>query len=55
MTPWNKTEVRRMIVAAITPVVSAAGFRFKKSSDGFVRKREGGRQELGLPISQIHT
>jgi hypothetical protein len=47
---WLKTEVRRMIVDAVTPVVSGAGFRFKKASEAFVRKIEGGRQELVLPL-----
>src|SRR5262245_25360569 len=50
MVRWLKTEVRRAIVDAVTPVVSAAGFRFRKSSDAFVRRIEGGRQELGLPL-----
>jgi hypothetical protein len=50
MARWIKTEVRRMIADAITPVVSAAGFRFKKGSEAFVRKIEGGRQELGLSL-----
>ena len=48
--PWTKSEVRRLIVAAIDPVVSAAGFRFKKASEAFVRKIKGGRQELALPL-----
>lgn len=47
---WIKTEVRRLIADAVTPVVSAAGFGFKKASEAFVRKIEGGRQELGLPL-----
>jgi hypothetical protein len=47
---WIKTEVQRMIADAVTPVVSAAGFRFKKASEAFVRKIEGGRQEVGLPL-----
>jgi hypothetical protein len=50
MAQWLKTEVRRMIVDAVTPVVSRAGFRFKKASEAFVRKIDGGRQELGLPL-----
>ncbi len=50
MAQWLKTEVRRMIVDAVTPVVSPAGFRFKKASEAFVRKIDGGRQELGLPL-----
>ena len=50
MARWIKTEVRHMIADAITPVVSAAGFRFKRTSEAFVRKIEGGRQELGLPL-----
>src|SRR5262245_48006827 len=50
MARWLKTEVRRMIVDAVTPVVSGAGFRFKKSSEAFARKIDGGRQELGLPL-----
>jgi hypothetical protein len=50
MARWIKTEVRRMIVDAVTPVVSALGFRFKKASEAFVRKIGGGRQELGLPL-----
>jgi hypothetical protein len=47
---WNKTELRRMIVDAVTPVVSAAGFRFKRTSAAFVRKIDSGRQELGLSL-----
>ena len=50
MARWLKTEVRRMIVDAVTPVVSAAGFRFKKAQEAFVRRIEDGRQELGLPL-----
>ncbi len=50
MAQWLKTEVRRMIVDAATPVVSPAGFRFKKATEAFVRKIDGGRQELGLPL-----
>jgi hypothetical protein len=50
MARWVKTEVRRIIVDAVTPVVSAAGFRFNKASEAFVRKIDGGRQELGLPL-----
>lgn len=50
MVQWLKTEVRRMIVDAVTPVVSPAGFRFKKATEAFVRKIDGGRQELGLPL-----
>ena len=50
MARWLKTEVRRMIVDAVTPVVSPAGFRFKKATEAFVRKIDGGRQELGLPL-----
>ena len=43
-----------MIADAITPVVSAAGFRFKKASEAFVRKIVGGRQELGLPLVEYN-
>jgi hypothetical protein len=50
MARWIKTEVQRMIVDALAPVVSAAGFRFKNASEAFVRKIVGGRQELGLPL-----
>jgi len=50
MARWIKTEVRRIIADAVTPVVSAAGFRFKKASGAFVRKIENGRQELGLSL-----
>jgi hypothetical protein len=50
MAQWVKAEVRRMIADALTPVVSPAGFRFKKASEAFIRKVEGGRQELGLPL-----
>ncbi len=39
-----------MIVDAVSPVVSPAGFRFKKAAEAFVRKIDGGRQELGLPL-----
>jgi hypothetical protein len=50
MAQWLKTDVRRMIVDTVTPVVSAVGFRFTKASEAFVRKIEHGRQELGLPL-----
>ena len=50
MARWLKTEVRRMIVDTVSPVVSPAGFRFKKATEAFVRKIDGGRQELGLPL-----
>ncbi len=50
MTRWIKTEVRRLICDAFAPVVGPAGFRFKKSSEAFIRKIDGGRQELGLPL-----
>lgn len=50
MSQWIKTEVRRMIVDAVAPVVSPAGFRFEKATQAFVRKIDGGRQELGLPL-----
>jgi hypothetical protein len=50
MARWIKGEVRHLISEAVTPVVSADGFRFKKSSEAFVRRIDGGRQELGLPL-----
>src|SRR5262249_58401821 len=50
MAGWTKSEVRRLIVEAVAPVVGGVGFRFKKTSEAFVRKVEGGRQELGLPL-----
>ena len=50
MTKWIKTEVRRLFADAIAPVVSDAGFRYKKGSQGFVRKIDGGRQELLLSL-----
>jgi hypothetical protein len=50
MTTWIKTEVRRLVAEAVTPVVSPAGFRFKKTSEAFVRAIDGGRQKLGLPL-----
>jgi hypothetical protein len=47
MTRWRKPEVRRLFADAVTAVVSPAGFRFnKRTSKAFVRKIEGGRQEL---------
>lgn len=50
MAAWTKSEVRRIIVEALTPIVAPAGFRFKKSSDAFVRAVDGGRQDLGLAL-----
>ena len=50
MSKWIKTEVRSIIVDAVAPVVGGAGFRYKKSAQAFVRKIDGGRQELGLPL-----
>lgn len=50
MAAWTKSEVRRAIVDAISPAVSDAGFRYKKAAEAFVRKIDGGRQELGLPL-----
>jgi hypothetical protein len=50
MARWIKTEVRRLISEAVAPVVSPAGFRFKKRSEAFIRKIDGGRQEFGLPL-----
>jgi hypothetical protein len=50
MAAWTKSEVRRVIVDAIAPTVNDAGFRYKKASEAFVRKIDGGRQELGLPL-----
>jgi hypothetical protein len=49
VTTWIKTDVRRLIVEAVAPVVGP-GFRFQKRSDAFVRTIDGGRQELGLPL-----
>lgn len=50
MAAWTKSEVRRAIVDAISPAVSDAGFRYKKAAEAFVRKIEGGSQQLGLPL-----
>jgi hypothetical protein len=48
MATWTKTEVRKLIVAALAPVAEPAGFRFKGES--FTRKIEGGRQQLGIAL-----
>jgi hypothetical protein len=48
----KKTEVRELIYEALTPVVSAKGFRLKKS-DGeswFVRSISKGSQRIGVPL-----
>lgn len=50
MSQWTKTGLRRLIVDSVSPVVSGVGFRFKKASEAFVRRIDGGRQELGLPL-----
>jgi hypothetical protein len=50
MARWIKTEVRRLISEALAPVLSGAGFRFQKKSEAFVRKIDGGRQELGVAL-----
>lgn len=50
MRRWIKSEVRSMIVDAVAPIISGKGFRFKKTSEAFVRKIEGGRQELGVSL-----
>lgn len=54
MAQWNKGELQRLICDAIAPVVSGAGFVFRKSSGAFVRKIERGRQELGLSLIDYH-
>ena len=50
MANWTKAEVVRIVTEALTPVVAAAGFQFRKRSQTFVRKINGGRQEFGLPL-----
>jgi hypothetical protein len=54
MARWSKPEVRRLMVDAVTPVVRAAGFRYKKTPDAFVRKIEGGRQELVCSLADYN-
>lgn len=54
MAKWTKTEVHNILSEALAPVVASAGFCFKKSSAAFVRKIDGGRQELGLPLYTYH-
>lgn len=54
MVQWIKSEVRRVVSEALVPVVAGAGFRFKKSSQAFVRKIDGGRQELGLALADYN-
>jgi len=48
MSTWTKSEVRKLIVEALAPVLGPAGFRFRKES--FVRKIDGGRQELAISL-----
>jgi hypothetical protein len=50
MGKWTKSEVRRLIVEALVPVLESAGFRYRKSAEGFVRKIDGGRQEIGIAL-----
>src|SRR5690348_2431990 len=50
MADWKKTEVRRFVCEALDPVIGPAGFRYVKRSEAFVRKIEGGRQELVLAL-----
>jgi hypothetical protein len=45
MVKWIKTEVRKRIVSAIDPLLRAQGFKYK-TSEGFIRKIDGGRQQL---------
>ena len=54
MAKWIKTEVRRQIADAITPLVSSAGFKYKKSASAFVRRIDGGRQELNVSIADYN-
>jgi hypothetical protein len=55
MAQWTRTEIRRMIVDAIAPVVSAAGFRLKQAPEAFVREIEGGGQKLGLSMVEYNA
>ena len=50
MADWKKSEVRRFVCEALDPVIGPAGFRYVKKSEAFVRKIEGGRQELVLAL-----
>ena len=50
MHKWTKSEVRRLIVESLSPVIAPAGFRYRKSAEGFVRKIVGGRQEIGIVL-----
>src|SRR5262245_1930873 len=47
---WIKSEVQRLIAQGLNPAVNPAGFRYRKKSEGFVRKSAGGRQELVIPL-----
>lgn len=51
MARWVKSEVERLIVKGLTPVVALAGFRYVKKEESFVRGINGGRQKLGLALS----
>jgi hypothetical protein len=52
MGTWTKTGVRKLIVEALTPLMAPAGFRFRKSE--FVRKMDGGRQELTVTLADYN-
>jgi hypothetical protein len=46
----KKQEVLNLIYAALTPVLSAKGFRLRKSEQGFFRPLRGGWQNVGIPL-----
>jgi hypothetical protein len=46
----TKGEVRNLIYEGLTPVAAPADFRLNKKAEGFIRKIEGGRQTLAVPL-----
>lgn len=46
----TKSEARKLIQAVLDPIVGPAGFRYSAKEEGFVRKIDGGKQILGLPM-----
>src|SRR5436190_18399855 len=54
MPQWIKSEVRGLIYQALEPVVAPAAFRLQKKKDSFVRKIDGGRQEIGVALSDYN-
>jgi hypothetical protein len=47
---WVESEVRRLIARALAPVMKGAEFGIQRPYEQFVRRIEGGRQELSIAL-----